>query len=85
MVRVTRTVAVRSAPLPKRTSRILAELEGMYRNAVEQLTMYAARSGIKSFTMLKALKYRELRSLYPSSRRTAHIQRARTRRRGPSP
>nr|WP_232216701.1 transposase [Desulfurococcus amylolyticus] len=32
---------------------------------VEQLTLYAVREGVASFTRLKALKYRELRSLYP--------------------
>lgn len=37
----------------------------MYRNIVEQLVMYAVRNSIRSFTRLKALKYREMRSLYP--------------------
>jgi len=46
-------------------SGFFAELEGMYRNMVEQLAMYAVKNGIASFTKLKALKYRELRSLYP--------------------
>jgi len=32
---------------------------------VEQLVLYAVRNRITSFTRLKALKYRELRSLYP--------------------
>ncbi|WP_434730869.1 transposase [Thermogladius sp. KZ2Tp1] len=32
---------------------------------VEQLTMYAVRSKVRSFTKLKASKYRELRNLYP--------------------
>jgi transposase len=32
---------------------------------VEQLVLYAVRSEVTSFTRLKALKYRELRSLYP--------------------
>ncbi|MFZ8791698.1 MAG: hypothetical protein ACO2OS_05455 [Thermosphaera aggregans] len=36
----------------------------MYRNMVEQLVLYIARSGVTSFTKLKALKYGELRSLY---------------------
>jgi hypothetical protein len=45
--------------------RVFVELEGMYRNMVEQLVLYAVRNGITSFTRLKALKYRELRSLYP--------------------
>ena len=62
---VARTVVVRSARLPRRTFRIFVELEGMYRNMVEQLVMYAVRNDIKGFTMLKAFKYRELRSLYP--------------------
>ena len=62
---MTRTVVVRSARLPRKTFRIFVELEGMYRNMVEQLAMYAARGSIKGFARLKALKYRELRSLYP--------------------
>ena len=62
---MTRTVVVRSARLPRRAFRAFVELEGMYRNMVEQLTMYAARNNVASFTRLKALKYRELRSLYP--------------------
>jgi IS605 OrfB family transposase len=37
----------------------------MYRNMVEQLVLYAVGNGVASFTRLKALKYRELRSLYP--------------------
>jgi putative transposase len=62
---VTRTVVDRSAPLPRKLFRVFVELEGMYRNMVEQLVLYAVRSGVTSFTRLKALKYRELRSLYP--------------------
>jgi IS605 OrfB family transposase len=62
---VTRTVVVKSAPLPRKVFRAFVELEGMYRNMVEQLVLYAVRNGITSFTRLKALKYRELRSLYP--------------------
>ncbi|MCE4599621.1 MAG: hypothetical protein F7C81_05430 [Desulfurococcales archaeon] len=65
MARVAKTVIVRSVRLPKRVFRVFVELEGMYRNMVEQLVLYAARSNIKSFTRLKALKYRWLRSLYP--------------------
>jgi len=65
MTRVARTVIVRSAKLPRRLFRLLVELEGMYRNMVEQLVMYAVRNDIKSFTRLKALKYREMRNLYP--------------------
>jgi len=65
MTRVARTVTVRSAKLPRRLFRLLVELEGMYRNMVEQLVMYAVRNDIKSFTRLKALKYREMRNLYP--------------------
>ncbi|AFK51610.1 transposase, IS605 OrfB family [Thermogladius calderae 1633] len=60
-----RTVVVETPPLPRRLFRVFVELEGMYRNMVEQLTMYAVREGVASFTRLKALKYRELRSLYP--------------------
>jgi IS605 OrfB family transposase len=62
---VTRTVVVKSTPLPRKLFRVFVELEGMYRNVVEQLVLYAARSGVTSFTKLKALKYGELRSLYP--------------------
>ncbi len=65
MARVTRTVIVRSIKLPRKIFRIFTELEGMYRNMVEQLVMYAVRNSIRSFTRLKALKYREMRSLYP--------------------
>jgi putative transposase len=61
----TRTVVARSTPLPRKVFRVFVELEGMYRNMVEQLALYAVRNGITSFTRLKALKYRELRSLYP--------------------
>jgi transposase, IS605 OrfB family, central region len=62
---VTRTVIVRSVPLPRRTFRIFVELEGMYRNIVEQLVLYAVNNNITKFTRLKAEKYREVRSLYP--------------------
>ncbi len=65
IVRVTRTVVVRSCRLPRKVFRVFIELEGMYRNMVEQLVMYAVRNNITSFTRLKALKYRELRGLYP--------------------
>jgi len=62
---VTRTVVVRSAPLPRRTFRALVELEGIYRNMVEQLVLYAVNNNVTKFTRLKAEKYREVRSLYP--------------------
>ena len=65
MTRVTRTVIVESMKLPRKLFRILIELEGMYRNMVEQLVIYAVRNNIKSFTKLKALKYHEMRKLYP--------------------
>jgi len=65
MSEVTRTVVVRSEPLPRRTFRIFVELEGMYRNMVEQLVLHAVNSGITKFTRLKAERYREVRSLYP--------------------
>ena len=65
MTRVVRTVIVKSTKLPRKVFRIFVELEGMYRNMVEQLVMYAIRNEIKSFTKLKALKYREMRNLYP--------------------
>ncbi|ESQ24158.1 MAG: hypothetical protein JCHSAcid_15610 [uncultured Acidilobus sp. JCHS] len=60
-----RTVTVRSEQLPRRTFRIFVELEGMYRNMVEQLVLYAVNNNITKFTRLKAEKYREVRSLYP--------------------
>jgi IS605 OrfB family transposase len=60
-----RTVVVKSTPLPRKVFRVFVELEGMYRNMVEQLVLYAVRNKLTSFTRLKALKYRELRSLYP--------------------
>ncbi len=64
MVRIARTVIVRSVKLPRKVFRVFTELEGMYRNMVEQLVMYALRNNVKSFTRLKALKYREMRNLY---------------------
>jgi len=60
-----RTVVVRSTPLPRRAFRIFAELEGMYRNLVEQLVLYAVNNGITKFARLKAERYHEVRSLYP--------------------
>ena len=65
MTKVSRTVIVRSIKLPRRIFRVFIELEGKYRNMVEQLVMNAVRNSIKSFTRLKALKYREMRNLYP--------------------
>ena len=65
MSEVVRTVVVKSTPLPRKVFRVFVELEGMYRNMVEQLVLFAVRNNIASFTRLKALKYRELRSLYP--------------------
>ena len=65
MSELIRTVVVKSTPLPRKLFRVFVELEGMYRNMVEQLVLYAVKNGITSFTRLKALKYRELRSLYP--------------------
>ncbi|MCD6357882.1 MAG: hypothetical protein J7L75_04825 [Thermoproteales archaeon] len=65
MARVARTIIVRSARLPRRMFRVFVELEGMYRNMVKQLVMYAVRSNVRSFARLRALKYREMRGLYP--------------------
>jgi len=62
---VTRTVVARSIQLPRKVFSVFVELEGMYRNMVEQLVMYAVRNNVTSFTRLKALKYRELRNQYP--------------------
>ncbi len=65
MTRVTRTVIVRSVKLPRKAFRIFVELAGVYRNMVEQLVLYAVRNNVKSFARIKALRYREMRSLYP--------------------
>ena len=65
MSEVVRTVVVKSVPLPRKVFKVFIELEGMYRNMVDQLVLFAVRSNITSFTKLKALKYHELRSLYP--------------------
>jgi IS605 OrfB family transposase len=62
---VTRTVVVRSERLSRRTFRAFVELEGMYRNIVEQLVLYAVNNNITKFTRLKAERYRDVRSLYP--------------------
>jgi IS605 OrfB family transposase len=62
---VVRTVVVKSTPLSRKLFRVFVELEGMYRNMVEQLVLYAVRNGVTSFTKLKAMKYKEMRSLYP--------------------
>jgi IS605 OrfB family transposase len=51
--------------LPRRTFRAFVELEGMYRNIVEQLVLYAVNNNITKFTRLKAERYRDVRSLYP--------------------
>jgi len=58
---VIRTVTVRSEKLPRRTFRIFVELEGMYRNIVEQLVLYAVNNNVTKFTRLKAERYREVR------------------------
>ena len=65
MTRVARTVMAKSTRLPRKLFRVLVELEDMYRNMVEQLTMYAVSNNIRSFIRLKALKYHEMRSIYP--------------------
>jgi len=65
MLRVVRTVVVRSTRLPRKVFRVFVELEGMYRNMVEQLAMHAVSSGVKSFTRLKVSKYREMMLFYP--------------------
>jgi len=62
---IARTVVVKSVQLPRRVFKVFAELEGMYRNMVEQLVLFAVRENIASFTRLKALEYRELREQYP--------------------
>ncbi len=46
-IRVTRTVIVRSAKLPRKIFKVFVELEGMYRNMVEQIVMHAVKNDIK--------------------------------------
>jgi len=65
MARVARTVIVRGVKLPRKLFRAFIELENIYRDMVEQLVLYAVSNNIRSFTKLKALKYREMRTLYP--------------------
>ncbi len=65
MTKATRTVIVRSTRSSRRVFRVFVELEGIYRNMIEQLVLYAVGNNIKSFTRLKALKYHEVRKLYP--------------------
>ncbi|WP_052833691.1 hypothetical protein [Staphylothermus hellenicus] len=65
MVRVARTVVVESVRIPRKLFRVFVEVEGMYRNMVEELTIHAVRNTITSFTRLKAQRYHELRKLYP--------------------
>ena len=65
MARAVRTVIVKSTRLPRKAFRVLLELEGIYRNMVEQLTIYAVSNNIKSFTKLRASRYREMRDVYP--------------------
>jgi transposase len=62
---VVRTVVVGSVRLPRRVFKVFMELEGMYRDMVGRLVAYAVENGVTSFVKLKALKYLELRSLYP--------------------
>jgi len=57
MARVARTVVVRSIGFLRKASRVFVKLEGMCRNIVEQLAIYAARSNIKSFAKLKAFRH----------------------------
>jgi len=77
VIRITRTVIVRSTPLPRRVFRVFVELEGMYRNMVEQLVVYAVRNGIGSFVRLKALRYREMRGSTLTCHPTMLTRRAR--------
>ncbi len=64
-MRVARTVIVKSTRLSRNTFKVFIELEDAYRSMVEQLVLYAVRNNVKSFIKLKALKYREMRNLYP--------------------
>ena len=65
MSEVTRTVVIGSVRLPRWLFRVFAELEGIYKDMVGQLVAYAVENGVTSFVKLKALKYLQLRSLYP--------------------
>ncbi|MEB3691194.1 MAG: transposase [Caldisphaeraceae archaeon] len=65
MIKATRTVIVRSVKLPKKLFKVFVELEGMYRNMVEQLVMDAVKNNVKGFIRLKAFEYKEMRGLYP--------------------
>ena len=56
MIRVSRTVIVKSVKLPRKVFRVFVELEGMYRNMVEQLVMFAVENNVKTFTRLKAFE-----------------------------
>jgi len=62
---IIRTVVIRSIPLPRRTLRIFAGLEDMYRDMVEQLVSYAIENKVKSYIRLRALRYEKLRIQYP--------------------
>ncbi len=64
MIRVTRTIIVKSVKLPRKVFKVFVELEGMYRNMVEQLVMDAVKNNVKSFIRLKAFEYKEMRKLY---------------------
>ena len=64
-IRVTRTVIVKSVKLPKKAFKVFVELEGMYRNTVEQLVMDAVKNDVRSFIKLRAFEYKEMRNLYP--------------------
>jgi len=66
VVKVARTVVVRSQPLPRKVFLILCELIAMYRNMVEQLVIHAIENDVRSFVKLKASRYSYLRELYPS-------------------
>ena len=76
MVRAARTVIVKSVKLSRKVFRVFVELEGMYRNMLEQLTLYASRNIIKSFTSLKTQKYRELKVYTLIYQATMHTRRA---------
>jgi len=84
VVEAVRTVVVRSEQLPRRTFRIFVELEGMYRNVVEQLVLYAVNNGVTKFTRLRL---RDIARSGPSTLscpHTTHTRPARTPRRGPT-
>jgi len=53
---VVRTVVVKSAPLPRKLFRAFVELEGMYRNMVEQLVLHACQKRCSELRQTKGFE-----------------------------